>query len=55
VVGRKLTEARMRAPFWPHAGDDQRKAYRTKLMEEAQRRRYRPGWVEARMRWAFGG
>ena len=55
VVGRKLTEARMRAPFWPDAGDDQRKAYRTKLMEEAQRRRYRPGWVEARMRWAFGG
>jgi len=55
VVERKLIEARKRAPFWPEAGDDQRKAYRAKLLEEAKRRRYRTGWVEARMRWAFGG
>ena len=55
VVERKLIEAKPRAPFWPDASEEKRRAYRLKLLEEAKRRRYRPGWVEARMRWAFGG
>lgn len=55
VVERRLVEAKPRAPFWPDADQEQRLRYRAKLMEQAQRNRYRPGWVEAKMRWAFGG
>jgi len=55
VVARSMGAVRAHAPRWPNADKAQRDEYLRRLYAEARKMNYRRGWIEARMRWAFGG